>query len=103
VAVKEAISRTAAKCLNPTKAGKLIKAGVITALKNRELIEPFVFPPPINVSIKYATSLMADAVEFLPFVERIDGRMISFISDDYLKAFGALRASIYIAGAVSTA
>jgi D-amino peptidase len=103
LAVKEAISRTAAKCLNPTKARKLIKAGVISALKNRESIEPFVFTPPINVSIRYATSLMADAVEFLPFVERIDGRTISFISDDYLKAFGALRASIYIAGAVSTA
>lgn len=103
VAVKEAVSRTAAKCLSPTKARKLIKSGVSNALKNRESIEPFVFTPPISVSIRYVTSLMADAVEFMPFIERVDGRTISFVSDDYLKAFSALRASIYIAGAVSTA
>jgi D-amino peptidase len=77
VAVKEAISRTAAKCLNPAKARKLIKAGVTNALKQRESIEP-------------------------PFIERVDGRTISFVSDNYLKAFGALRASIFIASAVST-
>jgi D-aminopeptidase len=44
---------------------------------------------------------MADAVAFMPSAERVDGRTIRFVQDDYLKAFGALRASIFIAGAVS--
>jgi len=37
----------------------------------------------------------------MPPAERIDGKGIRFVQEDYLKAFGALRASIYIASAVS--
>ena len=102
VAVKEAVSRTAAKCIHPNKAGKLIKEGVSQALKKRESIKPFTFNPPIEVRVKYMNSIMADAVEFMPSAVRVDGRTIDFIVDDYLKAFGAFRASIYIANAVSS-
>ncbi len=101
VAVKEAVSRTAAKCLNPKVARRLIKEGVAEALKKRDEIEPFAFDPPIEVTVKYANALMADAVAFMPSAERVDGRTIRFVQDDYLKAFGALRASIFIAGAVA--
>ena len=101
VAVKEAVSRTAAKCLHPKRARELIKRGVTEALKKRNSIEPFKFEPPIDVKVRYVNSLMADAVEFMPSAERINGRTIRFVLDDYLKAFGAIRASIYIAGAVS--
>jgi len=100
VAVKEAVSRTAAKCLHPKRARELIKRGVTEALKKRS-IEPFNFEPPIEVKVRYVNSLMADAVEFMPSAERIDGRTVRFVLDDYLKAFGAIRASIFIAGAVS--
>lgn len=101
VSVKEAISRKAAKCLNPKRARELIKIGVSEALKKRKLIKPYTFKAPIEVVIKYANSLMADAVEFMPLAERVNGRTIKFVLDDYLKAFGALRASIYIARAVA--
>lgn len=101
VVVKESVSRTAASCLSPKKARELIKRGVTEALKKRWTIEPFTFEPPIEIKVKYVDSLMADAVEFMPLVERIDGRTVAFAIDDYLKAFRALRASIYIAGAVS--
>jgi D-amino peptidase len=101
VAVKEAVSRTAAKCIHPNKAGKLIREGVSEALKKRESIKPFTFNPPIEVRVKYMNSIMADAVEFMPSAVRVDGRTIDFVLDDYLKAFGAFRASIYIANTVS--
>lgn len=101
VAVKEAIARKAAKCLSPKKARELIKKGVAEALKKRKSIKPFTFKPPIELLIKYANSLMADAAEFMPSAERIDGRTIRFVLDDYIKAFRALRASIYIANAVA--
>ena len=101
VSVKEALSRTAAKCINPRKARKLIKQGVTDALKKRGSIKPFTFNPPIEVRVKYRDSLMADAVAFIPFVERVNGRTIRFVLKDYLKAFNTLRASIYIAGAVA--
>jgi len=101
VAVKEAVSRTAAKCLHPKKARELIRKGVTEALKKRSSIEPFKFESPIEVKVKYVNSIMADAVEFMPSAERIDGRTVRFMLDDYLKAFCAIRASIYIANAVS--
>jgi len=101
VVVKEAVSRTAAKCLNPKQARKLIKEGVIEALKKRKSIEPFRFKPPIEMRIKYGNTLMADAVEFMPSTERVDGRTIKSVFNDYIKAFRAARASIYIASAVS--
>jgi len=97
VAVKEAISRKAAKCLHPKRARKLIKETVTRALERRKSIQPFVFKPPIEFDVRYTNAGMADAVEFMPSVKRIDGKTIRFVLDDYLEAFGAFRASIYIA------
>jgi len=102
VAVKEAVSRTAAKCLHPKRARELIKAGVTESLKKRSAIEPFNFESPIRVKVRYVNSLMADAVEFMPSAERIDGRTVSFVLDDSIKAYGAIRSSIYIANAVAS-
>jgi D-amino peptidase len=100
VAVKEAISRTAAKCLHPKRARKLIKETVTGALKRRTSIQPFVFKPPIGFDVRYTNAGMADAVEFMPSAKRIDGKTVRFVLDDYLEAFGAFRASVYIAFAV---
>ena len=101
VAVKEAVSRTAAKCLNPARARELIREKVTRALEKRKSIEPFSFEPPIEVLVRYTNARMADAVGFMSSAERVDGKTIRFVQDDYLKAFGAFRASVYIAGAVS--
>ncbi len=101
VAVKEAVSRTAARCINPKRARELIKDGVAEALKDRGSIEPFTFEPPIEMEVRYANALMADAVEFMPSAERVDGRTVRFVLDDYLKAFNAFIASVYISSAVS--
>ena len=67
VAVKEAISRKAAKCLHPKSARKLIKETATTALEKRKSIKPFVFKPPIELEVKYTNAGMADAVEFMRF------------------------------------
>jgi D-amino peptidase len=101
VAVKEAIARTAAKCIHPKKARELIKKGVTEALRTRKSIVPFTFKPPIEMLVKYTNALIADAVEFIPSAERVDGRTIRFVLDDYIKAFGAFRVSVEIASAVS--
>lgn len=74
---------------------------VAKALKKKDSIKPFIFKPPIEALVRYTNARMADAVEFMPSAERIDGKTVRFVQDDFLKAFGAIRASIYIAGAVS--
>ena len=67
------------------------------ALGKCNSIQPVVFKPPIEFDVRYTNAGMADAVEFMPSAERIDGKTIRFVLDDYLEAFGAFRASIYIA------
>jgi len=45
---------------------------------------------------------MANAVDFMPSAERLDGKTVKFVQGDFIKVFGAIRASIFIAGAVSS-
>ena len=101
IAVKEAVGRYAAMCIHPKKSREMIREGVKEALKKRELVKPFTFKSPIEARVKYVSTEMADAVEFMRTVERIDGRTIKFVFDDYIKAFRAVRSSIWIASAVS--
>jgi len=100
VAVKEAVSRRAAKCLHPRKARKRITETVTRALEKRDTINPFVFKPPVELEIRFTNSGMADAVAFMPSAERIDGKSVRFVLNDYIEAFGAFRASVYIAFAI---
>lgn len=97
VAVKEAISRTAAKCLHPNIARQQIKVTVARSLEKKKSIRPIVFDPPVQFDVRYTSEIMADAVSFMPSAERIDGQTIRFVQDDYLKAFGAFRSAVSIA------
>jgi D-amino peptidase len=101
-AVKEAIGRTAAKCLHPAKARKLIKENAAKSLRNLDKMKTFTFDPPVEAVVRFTNARMADAVDFMPSAERLDGKSIRFVQDDFINAFGTIRASIYIAGAVSS-
>jgi len=100
--VKEAIGRTSAKILHPEVARELIKETAAKALKGGVKAEPLMVEPPVEIVVKYVNARMADAVEFMPSAERLDGKTIKFVQSDFLEAFNALRASIFIAGAVSS-
>ena len=100
-AVKEAVSRTAAKCLHPAVARRMIKENASNSLRNLSKMKTFRFETPVEVVVRYTNARMADAVEFMPSAERIDGKSIRFVQDDFIKAFGATRASISIAGSVA--
>ena len=100
--VKEAIGRTSAKCLHPDVARALIKENVAKALKGGVKVKPFVFEAPVGIVVRFTNSRIGDAVEFMPSAERLDGKGIRFVQDDFLGAFNALRASVFIAGAVSS-
>ena len=65
-------------------------------------MKPFAFESPVEIVVRFTNSRMGDAVEFMPSAERLDGKGIRFVQDDFVGAFNALRASIFIAGAVST-
>jgi D-aminopeptidase len=79
----------------------MIKENAANGLRNLGKMKTFRFETPVEVVVRYTNARMADAVRFMPSAERLDGKSIRFVQDDFIKAFGALRASISIAGSVA--
>lgn len=98
VVVKEAVGRTAACCLSPTKARELIKKGAIKALKNIANLKPFKIKPPIKLKVIFINPGMAEMAELVPRSKRVDGRTVSFSSKDMIEVYKAFRAMITLAG-----
>ncbi len=87
VSVKEGVSRHAARCLSLKEAHRRIREGARSALQRTVSLAPFTFKPPIRAEVAFINPTQADAVSYLPFVERVDGCRVRFESDDFLKAF----------------
>lgn len=98
VTVKRGISRTAARCLSPIKARKLIKAGAKSALLKVRNFKPLIISPPIELKTIFFNTGMADIAEMIPNVKRKDGRTVSFSAKDILEAHKVFRAMIALAG-----
>jgi len=98
VTVKQGVGRFAARCASPIKARALIKKGAIKALKNRSKFKPFKVKPPIIINVSFIHTGMTEMAELLPGAKRINGRTVSYQSENYLDAFKALRAMITLAG-----
>jgi D-amino peptidase len=98
--VKWALGRQSAKCLHPSKARKLIKEAAKESMQRVDMIEPYWVNEPIEVKVRWMNPTMADAVSFLPYMDRIDGKMTRAVFDDYPTAFKGLRASILVADSV---
>jgi D-aminopeptidase len=48
--------------------------------------------------LKFESSVVGDIVALLPYIERIDGRTVKAVFDDYPTAIKALRGAIYLGG-----
>ncbi len=96
--VKEAVGRTAASCLSPAKAQRLIKEGAIKALNRVDEFRPFKINPPITLKVVFINSGMAEIAELVPDSKRVDGRTVSYSSKDLLKVYKAFLAMVTLAG-----
>lgn len=95
VAVKEGVTRTAARCLHPEVAGKQIRQAAERALKLN--VSPFVVPPPITVRIAFQRALHADMAELIPDSRRVDGRTTEWTGDDMPTVYKVFRAMASLA------
>jgi len=98
VTVKEGVGRFAARCVSPSRARALIKKGTARALKSVHKFKPFKIKPPIKIDVSFIHTGMTEMAELLPGAKRINGRTVSFVSNDYLEAYKALRVMITLAG-----
>ena len=64
--------------------------------KDKEYFEVFRFGKPVEMVVELSDTSKADMVESMPLVERIDGRKVKLVSDDYKTIFEGLLAITYI-------
>lgn len=97
--VKWGVGRQAAKCLHPSKGRALIQKTIAEAIGKIGSVKPYRVDEPVEFKLRLGNSVGGDAVSQLPYVERIDGRTVKAVLDDYPKAYGGLRSAISIGGA----
>jgi D-amino peptidase len=100
VAVKEGVSRSAARCIPVKRARALIEEAAQRAVRRVAELEPFGFGAPVTAEVVFTDPSYADVLEHLDFVERIDGRTIRISAADYLQAFERFNALHFLAPAV---
>ncbi len=95
VAVKEGVSRYAARCLHPQVAQERIREAARRAM--RVEVAPFVVPPPIRLRITFLRTMHADGAALLPGSRRLDGRTVEWLGEDMPAAYQALQAMTALA------
>jgi D-amino peptidase len=98
VAVKEGISQMAARCLPVKEAHEMIEAGAREAVQKASEFKPFRIDGPVSVQVVFTTPVAADTVENLHFVQRVDGRTVTFEGGDFLEAFELFDGLHFLAG-----
>jgi D-amino peptidase len=97
-AVKDGISRTAARMVPVEEARRRLKDAAREALAKRSRIEPFRLAGPYTFEVEFHNAGQAELPSLLPNVKRGNPRGVSFASADYIEGFKLLRAIIALAG-----
>jgi D-amino peptidase len=97
VAVKDAVSRHAARSLAPAVARRHIREGVARALGQRHV--PFAVEGAITIEVDFTFSHQADYAELVPASARCGPVTVAYTHTDYRELFRAWRAMYNLAGA----
>jgi len=103
VVVKEGVSRSSAICVQPSHARKLIHDAAEKAIRasvGGSALKPFTVKPPVRTDVTFTDPSYADGVANMPFIQRLDGRTITFTSTDVIHAFELFNAIQFLAGVV---
>ena len=90
VAVKEATSRFAARCLHPRESHRLIRDAARKAVENIDDFVPYKPDVPIELKVEYHNSERADRISQKKDVVRIDGRTVLARGDNILELYSAV-------------
>jgi D-amino peptidase len=101
VAVKDALGFSAVNSLTPAAACDAIRNGAREAMGRIERARPFVFEPPLELTIETAAVEHADFIELMPGFQRVGGRAVRFAANEYPTLLQAFIAATRIAAAAS--
>jgi len=95
VAVKEAVTRTAAQCIHPEVAHSRIQQAAQRAVSRPTV--PLTIPPPITLRIAFMRSTQADLAAMLPGSHRVDGRTVAWTGDNMQDVHRAFLVMVHLA------
>lgn len=101
VVVKEGIGHYAADSITPKAAQAALRDGAARAIRDRASAKPFTFDSPITLEIDTTRVEHADFIELMPGFQRVAGRTVRFVHDDYRMIFRAFVCSFRLGGAAS--
>jgi D-amino peptidase len=99
--VKESIGRFAVNSMSPEAAQDLIRDAARRAIERIAEAKPYRFATPVTMEIDFAGTQNADFAELIPGMERIGGRTLRFVHDDYAIVFKAFVAAFRLGGAAN--
>jgi len=97
--VKRATGRFAAECLAPDVTHEMISltaARALERLMDGDVPDPFVLDAPVEVTVDFFTSDMADKASKIPFSRR-EGTRVSLSADEMASAYNGFRSMVMLA------
>jgi D-amino peptidase len=101
-ATKEGHTRLAARLYHPDDVHRDMKKDAEKAWKARKSINPIVFASPVEAAVTFKETPMADICLRVPGTRRVDNLTVAYSHEDYLVAYRAVLAMLYIANSVKT-
>jgi D-amino peptidase len=98
--VKKATSRFAAECLPPEVSQPLIRKTAkrtVAAFLAGQSTSPLSVTLPVEITIEFLNTVMADAIILLPNIRRLDGRRVEFEAGSMPEAYRLFRAVVSLA------
>ncbi|HTX60534.1 MAG TPA: M55 family metallopeptidase [Verrucomicrobiae bacterium] len=102
VPVKEAIGFSAVESLTPHAAQAAIREGARAAVEGLAKARPFTFAAPYELVLETVTVEQADFIELMPRFERVGGRAVRFLCEDYRSTMLAFIAATRLGSAANT-
>ena len=101
VIVKESVGKFVVDSMSPEEARQAIRTGAREAMQRLGEAKPLVFKAPVTMEIDLVMTEQADFVELIPGFERIGGRTVRFVHDDYRTVFKSFIAAFRLGSAAN--
>ena len=101
-ATKEGHTRLAARLYHPKDVHRAMQKDTAKAWKERKSIKPIVFPSPVEATVTFKETPMADICLRVPGTQRVDNLTVAYAHEDYLTTYRTVLAMLYIANSVKT-
>jgi D-amino peptidase len=98
--IKKASSRMSAECLPPEVTTRLIEEvarRAVVNLKSKKAPKPIKLTKPINMTVKFEQSDMADKAALMPHATRTMERRVEYVANDMVTIYQAFRTMLALA------